>query len=78
MSVLLHLVPFLALLLPLLLRRYPGERRLSALVARRRRTNRSRAPRASRGVGRSLVLARAGVGEVLAFELAGRAPPLPR
>jgi hypothetical protein len=76
-SGLMYLVPFVVLLAPLLARRYPGERQLVALVGKLRRPRRSRPPRKSRTARPSFVLARAGVGDVPAFELAGRAPPLP-
>jgi hypothetical protein len=75
-SGLLYLVPFLVLLVPLLARRYPGERQLFALVGKLRRPRRSRPPRKSHTARPSFVLGRAGAGDVLAFELAGRAPPL--
>jgi hypothetical protein len=77
-SGLLYLVPFLVLLVPLLAQRYPGERRLFALAGKLRRPRGTRPPRKNRVARRSFVLAGAGAGDVLAFELAGRAPPLLR
>jgi hypothetical protein len=75
-SGLLYLIPFLVLLAPLLAQRYPGERRLFALAAKLRRPRATRPPRKNHSARRSFVLAGAGAGDVLAFELAGRAPPL--
>ena len=75
-SGLLYLVPFLVLLVPLLAQRYLGERQLFALAGKLRRPRSRRPPRKQRVGRRPVVLARAGAGDVLAFELAGRAPPL--
>ena len=75
MSALLFLAPALALALMLLLRRYPGERRLCALAQKRR----SRLPRAPRGVRvpapRATPAARPRGGVLLALALATRPPP---
>lgn len=76
-SALLHLAPAIAMLALLLARHYPGEHRIAALATRalRRRPapRRARVPDPRR---RPLLTGPAG-SAVLAFELAGRAPPLP-
>lgn len=70
---LLCLLPILAVAVPLLAKRYPGERALLALHPRRRR----RLPRASHNVssfGRAVVVAVRG-GELIGRSLAVRPPP---
>jgi len=71
---LLFLAPLAALLAVLAARRYPGERRLAALVRRRDRRP-SRAPRRLASPRRRLVAPARG-GRLLACALATRPPPL--
>ena len=77
-SGLLYLVPALVVLVPLLAHRYPGERRIAALAVRRRPPVRRRPSRARLAHRRPLLLAPPAGGALLAFELAGRAPPFLR
>jgi hypothetical protein len=73
LSVLLSLLPVLALLAALALGRYPGERALRALA---RRAVRRRAPRsAPRPAPAPFLLVRGG--PLVGARLAGRAPPWP-
>jgi hypothetical protein len=71
----LYLLPALLLAVVLLLRRYPGERLLRALVARR--AHRARIG-ARRLVMRGIELPVPQGGRLIAVSLAGRAPPLAR
>jgi hypothetical protein len=71
---LLYLAPLLVLVALLLVRRYPGERQILWLAARRRPRMRPLARRLAPR-RRPLTLARVAGGAVIAFELAGRAPP---
>lgn len=71
---LLYLAPLLVLLALLLGRRYPGERQILRLAARRRPRLRP-LPRRLVPRRRPLALTRVAGGAVIAFELAGRAPP---
>jgi hypothetical protein len=74
MSVLLSLLPVLALLAALALGRYPGERALQRVLARRR--TRPRPPRSvPRPAGPPVLLVRGG--SLVGGALAGRAPPWP-
>ena len=75
MSGLLFVAPALALALLLALRRYPGERRLTAIAARRRGVL-PRAPRRVRGRAlRQRVAMRPRGGVLIALSLATRPPP---
>ena len=75
-SGLLHLAPALLLLAALVARRYPAERRIVRLASRaRRRFRPRRARRRPIGRVRAPLRARPTGGAVLAFALAGRAPP---
>jgi hypothetical protein len=66
----LYLLPALLLLLPLLARRYPGERLIGALRVRRARA-RARVAGALRGIELPVPHG----GRLIAVSLAGRAPP---
>jgi hypothetical protein len=70
----LYLLPALLLAVVLLLRRYPGERLLCALVARRAHRARIRPLLAMRGIELPVPHG----GRLIAVSLAGRAPPLAR
>jgi hypothetical protein len=67
----LYLLPALLLLLVLLVRRYPGERLLGVLAARRARRARTRVPAATRRIELPVPHG----GRLIAVSLAGRAPP---
>ena len=73
-SMLLHLLPALALAAPLILRRYPGERRLLALIAGRSKP-RLRASATATATARPRALVPRG-GLLIACSLAVRPPPL--
>ncbi|HVC84238.1 MAG TPA: hypothetical protein VNC12_03205 [Solirubrobacteraceae bacterium] len=74
-SVLLYLLPALALAAPLILRRYPGERRLLALIAGRSRPRRGLGARAPSSARRGTLVPRGGL--LIACSLAVRPPPRP-
>jgi len=77
-SGLLFIAPALALALLMIARRYPGERRLTAIMAARRRSARQRAPRSlqARAQRPNWALAPRG-SALLASALATRPPPAP-
>jgi hypothetical protein len=70
---LLYLLPALLLSVPLLVQRYPGERRLAARIARARPRRRRLPPRARRPVGAPRIAARGSL--LIARSLAVRPPP---
>ena len=75
MSGLLFLVPALALALLMALRRYPGERRLAAIAARRRPAGRRRERVVRVLAARGFVALRPRGGVLMALSLATRPPP---
>jgi hypothetical protein len=74
-SMLLYLLPALALAAPLILRRYPGERRLLALIAGRSRPRRGLGARTPSSALRRSLVPRGGL--LIACSLAVRPPPRP-
>jgi hypothetical protein len=74
-SGLLFLAPALALALSMLARRYPGERRIAALGARRRRSPSRGAPRLGVSPGRAAWALLPRGSALLACALATRPPP---
>jgi hypothetical protein len=71
-----YLLPALAVLLALLLRRYPGERKLLSLLARRRRSRRHARHDSSACGRRARRSAFPRGGDLIGASLAERAPPL--
>jgi hypothetical protein len=72
-SMLLHLLPALALAAALILRRYPGERRLLALIAGRSRPRRRPGARTTSTARPRALVPRGGL--LIACSLAVRPPP---
>ena len=72
-SMLLHLLPALALAAPLILRRYPGERRLLALIAGRSKPRRRASSRVTATARPRALVPRGGL--LIACSLAVRPPP---
>jgi hypothetical protein len=72
-TMLLYLLPALALAVPLLLRRYPGERRLLALIAGRSEPRRRAGARTTATARPRALVPRGGL--LIACSLAVRPPP---